>query len=559
MKKYIIVLIASMMATVAMAQETMTPLQKREFYQKAYELITDYAQSSSIIIDDQAKKRKFTRLFNGANIMICNDLMGLNTKPRISVNNYVNELYKNAKSAKVEIKNLKKKGDVQGNDSVWIMKVSFDKFIEIKDRNYVYFNSRSFYKDDFHIVATLYMDKNDGHCYIAALDAEGEWPQFPEDYRVLVESETDKRDKKLAIGSDRTNVETKVEYTNNQYILRPDEIVYYKRGKVDLVPEGDEGNRKFHADYEDKSWSVRANMGFSLSDFNKLDGADGISMYDNSEMSYGVDFGYLFRSTSDLQVGIFAGLGISSNKFSLRQRGNTDGMPYDDSFTSDQDEDEEEYTRYYKLWGGEGISQTVESSSLVIPVYADFEYTFTQLISAYADLGVKLQTTSGKMSATVDNYETWGKYDDKKYGFPLTIRTCDDEGNILDNSLNLNGFGLYNTDEKKPIDVDENGTSSKLSINVLLGVGLRLNLTKTMAIDAGLQYIGGGKSWEYKGKPSEKNYGDVFSFSLPSDKDGWAMTSKEDKAKGDRVNLLRKAKGVKQGAMRLAVSFIYKF
>ena len=90
-----------------------------------------------------------------------------------------------------------------------------------------------------------------------------------------------------------------------------------------------------------------------------------------------------------------------------------------------------------------------------------------------------------------------------------------------------------------------------MSIHALAGLGLRFNLNKSFAFDAGVQYLTGGKSWKMN---SDKKY--IFDYTLPFDFDA---TTAEEKAQGDKVNLLRQAGGIKAGAFRVTASLIYKF
>ena len=130
-------------------------------------------------------------------------------------------------------------------------------------------------------------------------------------------------------------------------------------------------------------------------------------------MSFGVDVGYVFPSTSKFYFGIFTGLNMSSSNFTMNRKPTgeeeTIGVGMDES----KDEDGDSYERRYTI-SGNGVSQKLKATNMTIPLYGDFEYQMTPLLSVYADLGVKFQLTSGTWSAHIDDYETSGIYE--KYG-----------------------------------------------------------------------------------------------------------------------------------------------
>ena len=161
----------------------------------------------------------------------------------------------------------------------------------------------------------------------------------------------------------------------------------------------------------------------------------------------------------------------------------------------------------------------------------------TPLRSACADLGVLIRRSSGTWSAHIDGYETSGIYSQSQYG-----------GVEIKGDVNLNGFGSWGP---RDMDVDDEGMAKSMAIHALAGLGLRLNLNNSFALDAGVQYLTGGKSWKMN---SDKKY--IFDYTLPLN----ATTAEEkEKAQGDRVNLLRQSSGIKSGAFRVTASLIYKF
>lgn len=528
MKKYIFALIASVMATGSVAQ-TMTSQEEREFYQKVYALFSEYAQSAAV--SDEEEEYTFRKLFVNNDLQIGNDLMSLSREPKLAVNDYVVTL-QNAKRVKVMVRNIKKDGPIEDNGDEWTLPVAFEKAISYSNCGTL-FNSYDYFGEYYRLRAIISLNKGTKECYISELDIDPKYEAlvFPENFTVLERTREDenkrdyKRDSKLTInGRDvRWNL-------YGQVILHPEDKIKYNNSDIEreVITEGKCGGTKIRANYSDKSFRIRPNVGFALSGFNKLNDADAsVNTPTDNEVSFGVDFGYVLPSTSKFYVGFFAGIGISSNSLKMTMESGTDEIP---KCTADEDYDS--YTRHYTF---NGVTQELKASDLTIPIYADFEYQLIPMLSAYADLGLRVQMSSGKWSANIDKYETCGIY--SGYGSdPLVIK----------GDVDLNGFGKWSG---LSLNVDETGWESKMSINVLAGLGLRVNLTKSVAFDAGIQYIMGGNSWDGGNGKS------IFSYTLPQN----ASTPQEKAEKGDKVNLLNKTGGIKHNALRVSASLIYKF
>lgn len=535
MKKCILMIVASLMAIPSKAQ-TISVEEERGFYQKVYALFTEYAQSASL--SDEAEQYTFRKLFANGEMLICNDLMSLDHSEKLSVDEYISIL-QDAKRVKVVVRNIKKDGAVEDAGDAWVVPIAFEKGMSYS-KSGTLFSSFDYFGKYYRLRAELSLNKTTGECYISKLEADPqhEWLSFPEKFVVLERTREDdnkrnyKRDSKLTINGQEINWNL-----YGQIILHDDDKVKYNNSLVDLeiITAGKGGGTKIRANYNDKAFRVRANVGYSLSDFNTL--ADikdaNISVSDNKEMSFGVDVGYVFPSTSKFYFGIFTGLNMSSSNFTMNRKPTggeeTIGVGMDGS----KDEDGDSYERRYTI-SGNGVSQKLKATNMTIPLYGDFEYQMTPLLSVYADLGVKFQLTSGTWSAHIDGYETSGIYGDK-YG-----------GVEIKGDVNLNGFGIWNA---RDMEVNEEGMEASMSIHALAGLGLRFNLNKSFAFDAGVQYMTSGTSWKIN-----TNKERIFDYEPPV-----GATTPEKKALGDKVNLMRQTSGLKNGAFRVTASLIYKF
>ena len=545
MKKYIIILFSSLMATIMQAQEehnrdsiSITAMEERVIYQKIYKLVQDYAQAAAV--SNEEEEYHFRELFVSNDLQICNDLMSLSRDATLSVDDYVTALQK-AKSVKVKVKNLKKIGSIKETADAWTLRVEFKKNI-IYSRCGTYFESERYFGDSYKILADLSVDKRDYKCKIYGLSIDpDQYPPlvFPEKFSVLVRTLEDEnkrdylRDDKLTIdGQEVHNMWNRF----GQIILHEGQVIRYNNSKVEeeeVEKDADcYGGRKIRAKYNDQAFRLKINMGYSLMGFNKLSGGNSNITSNDGETSFGIDIGCVLPSNSKFYMGFFTGLGLSINNMEISLSPSENGSAVENGV---EDEDGDSYTRYYIL-EGEGVKQKFSTSELTIPVYADFEYQFIPSLSVYANIGARLQLTTDKWEAQIDRYTTYGEY--SGYGEPLKI----------DGSVNLNGFGQH---QGRSMEVDRNGLKSSMSVSALMGMGLRANITKSLAVDAGVQYLMGGTSWKMENGSYE-----LFSYTLPDEYEG--MTA-EQKSQGDKVNLLTQVKGINRSAFRLTLGLILKF
>lgn len=545
MKKYLIIWVVSMMATVAMAQ-TLTPQQEQEFFHKAYVVINTYSKSPDF--SDDRSRSQFIALFENEEVTVFNDLMGLNYEPTLSVKKYVSLLETKARDVEVSLKNVQKE-KVWIEDGIWFMSITFDKGLAFTNECDTHFDSRNFFGEYYRLKMTLVMNGEGSKCCIRDLCIDGDMEPFPQEYRVLHALDRYKRDKELFIIG-----KGKVFFAEGQKVLSPSEQLSYRGSRV-LEKETETtscGDKWVYADYEDKSWRLRGGGAFAISDFNRLKNSEGFTFLSNGETAFNLEIGYVSRLSNRLLLGVFAGGGISRNRFSMNYTPTKEELMYDASNNGlAADLDGEGYKRMYEGIAGIGddgkgimLTQNMDAMDFTVPIYLDLEYEFNAKLSLYADLGLKLQTSTGVMSATISDYETWGEYSTETYG-DLVIRRDEYKNNdgykekyvgeYLDKEYMLNNFGFHSAGT---IDVEEEGVSKSMTIDGLLGLGMRLNLNKSLAIDAGVQYQVGGESWKANAAES------IFGYTLEG---------------GDKVNLLRKAGSIHHNALKVAASVIYKF
>ena len=529
MKKYIFILIASMMATAAMAQE-LTEQQQRLFRRKAYETLTQYVESHSL--SDDERKEAFISLFPDPSMEIYNDLLGLTVGSVLSVDEYVSTLSNNAKQIEVQVKNVTK-GSPFINGSIWQMPITFDKRIAYTNNIGVRLDSYEYYDTNYKITMQLVMNPATGKCHIGSMEGEIASDRRPltGTYTVLMR-QSDQDDRFTVKGR-------RVAFNNRGQMIVPGTI-----SKSDMTYDGaddfrlrternDDSNvRKVYVEYVPKPFRVKLHGSFALGDFYSLeDPLAGITTpNNNSEMNFGIDFGYVFLNKKNLSIGLFAGVGIS--KSSLKLEGSIPDYSYPaKGEVADMDYDETEMQDYERYYQGIGtLSQGLDITDITIPVYLDMEYHFSRILSAYLDLGIKpylnINNSWSAEKATIGNiYGVYKHYND------LSLPANGEE-------LGLNGFG-----QNKHVDnVNTSNFQIKSGIAILPGLGLRFNFMKQLGAELGIQYQTGITRWENEDEPTTK----LIKYTVI---DGEQMSP-----------LLNATKGLKHNsALRLHIGIIYKF
>lgn len=511
MKKFIIISVALLLASTAMAQ-TITPRQEREIYNKAYDLVKTYAKVSQL--GDDRTATQFYDLFESPNIRICNDLMSLSNKPDLSVSEYVN-LLGQADMVSVELKNVNKVNDIYEDDGLLKLTLTFLKSISFVSPCNSFFDSHDFFGKDYSLQMTIVYNPADGECKISELRPVGERLVFPSDYRVLMKY--DSRDDNLDINGKY------FKFLKDQKVLRPSDRLYYRGAKVQEKDMEGQCDHKVYALYNDKSWRVRLNGGFAVGKFNQFDQPNDVSATDKMEMSFGLDVGYVFPTTSHLRFGVFAGLGASTNSLEL-------SMTKNEVRTNNlTDVDGDTYNRIYQGVGSDmTITQTLNATNISVPVYMDMEYEFNSIFSAYVDAGIKLALKGGTADVTNTPLTISGEY--KQYKDPA--------GNPLVIDQYINNFGSKGNNYLQP------GIESSMAIDALVGIGARVNITKSIAVDAGIQYLAGiTDSWKSTIGP------DIFRYEHHDISDLNGGT--------DYANLC--GGNIKHSALKVNISLIYKF
>lgn len=497
---------------------------KNEIRDKAYATINK-GYDSYATINGEESLYAFLRLFVDEEVPVYNDLLGISSKRTLSVGDYA-RLFGDSqiKTKRVHIKNLNMEEDPIKTDEGWKVIISFDKEMSYYNACGVYFSSREFYGADYHLVASLLYDEMDGQCRISRIDGSiASSNILPMDYVVF--QQTGKRDLQLNYHN-----QPLLFNSSQQSILSG---FFDSRGfshpnfdASRLSPSINDCNMvTMRYLSPSNAWKIKPYIGFGLGNTLSLEGDSMMNSTSSSTLSFGVDFGYLFFENGSLKLSAFAGLGIASSSIKL---GYTDSL-YMTSVGADADG--QKYNRFYN---GLNLNQKLKFTELAVPIYLDAEMGFGSLLSAYADLGVRVNfCMSAKVSETSGTSGAiYGIYDD-----PSGLQLGEEWGN--------NGFAK--SCDYSMAEASEPTGKKGMTIDVMGSFGLRCDIPNTpLTVDLGINYFKGlGEMM----KPEKKEESVIVYNTLSEDK----------KTSTEHVNLHGQLESVKRQSLQLNIGVIYKF
>lgn len=230
-------------------------------------------------------------------------------------------------------------------------------------------------------------------------------------------------------------------------------------------------------------YATKLHVDIAFGDIYKVIG-DNIDKQNSSSLEFGLDFGYKFYKNNWFNLYAYTGIGVEKSNIDLLQN----NLSYE--YETDQDIDGDSYIRKYD---DVSVSQHVNLSNLVIPVYIEIEYPIIEKLCAYADLGI-IATFSGSSSVSdmKGSYKVHGIY--PQYG-----------GMELNQSSGINGFtneGSFSNDKNASYNTERNNNSVKL----LTQLGVRYNVWDNLYIDLSGGYIRSFKSSKSSSSDISANY-----------------------------------------------------
>ena len=507
-----------------------TTQRERKIIEKALDCFEMY--KSCIAFGDDETRSDFLDLFKDKSVPVYNDLLGITTKPDISISDYVTEQRNNVVSPIIKICNVNRDRIWEENGK-WKVQLSFDKTLSYRNPCGINFDTQNFYGKMFRETITLSYDETNQTCQVEGITGKIDSNRsLPDDYCVL--DSISPRDSRIVYRHKDGKQERVIFNSSGQMFLtsghEKDQFIYADNDVTVKTNYNNECHR-MSLSYKSHHWRLKAHydlgLGKALSVANE-------SFYNNissKSSSFGIDAGYIFPLKGKFKIGAFVGLGFSSTSLDLALQQNRYSL-----FTN-QDVDGDTYERIYE---NINFSQKTQIKEFSIPVYVDFDWRFSRLVSMYLDLGLKLNLN---MSSSVDDFvgsaeNVHGIYHDY-------------DNLYLDYHWGFNGFTQQLNLTKDNLCNGEGITVKKFAPDLLLGAGFRINIPRTpLALDLGVGY--------------QKGIGDLISTSGDINNDGYKNQMIYNELLSENStehihDMVESAGSVSRGFLKFNIGLIYKF
>lgn len=492
----------------------------------AISLIEDYERKSRIV--DAKSVSSFKQLFVNEKTMIYNDLLGLSTETRLTVDEYARLQSEGTKLPSITIMNVKNDA-VEFDGKMWHIHCSFDKKIAYYDTCGIRLESEKIYNKNHKIKTSIVYDPLTASCLFESIDGSLDTRPVSIDYKVFKASHA--HDNKLLYNGKKLDFDI-----DDNSVFFPYGIDYsgFEFKDPDVVTNLIEDNaHTVHMQYSSLRWRISPYYNVTLGDYYSISMSSDNMLTESSGKEFGVNIGYTFPSQSKFKISLNSGVACTFTNVSI----SASACNFKYQASKEADVDNDSYERYYEYEGGH---EKIGMGFIAIPLFLDFDLRFNKYFSAYAQVGVRnyLNTTTKltDYSASAYVYGVYPQYDNLR----------------LDEKWGYNGFG-YHVFDKSNI-TDSEIPVKTISIDAMGVLGLRISPIRKipqLALDLGVQYQAPITSmWDERknGLSFEKNNKEhlsVLSYSVAS---------------GEKVRMLSEGiKDMKRQNVSLKIGLMYKF
>lgn len=508
----------------ASAQNGFTPIERRAL-DKALTAIEDYETLSTLSDDDSYDA--FQELFINGDVELYNDLLGLSSQPTLKVKDYATLQRENAKSSQVFVTDIKRESLWQDGTN-WKVQFAFDKIVSYTNKCGVYFSTSDFYGTKHHLQAVLVYDSEKDVCKIEKISGKIDSDaKLPENFYTL--QRAGDLDKGLKYRGKSITYNT----YGQAYLEAPVTKSQFSYSDADVVaiPTIDEECKFVSMKYKARRWAFKFHYDMGMGEPYSLD-KEKYNDVKSSYNSFGLDLGYIFPSKSKFKTGLFFGAGISQSKLDMGYSAK------ELSYSTQQDVNNLEYRRIYN---NIYLSQSYKMSDLVIPVYLDFDWHFTKIVSFYLDLGAKINyNLSHKVDATEGQAYVYGVYSQF-------------QDLIMNEHWGYNGFGEHKysiNDLDNPDIADYNA----FTVDAFGGAGFRFGIPKVPI------YLDFGVSYQYGFMDIVKSNAAIEAYNTTSYNNALIYnTVNGDKSTEHVRNLVEGAGSFKRNQLKFNMGIIFKF
>ena len=467
--------------------QSLTNAERRRINTRLLDAIEQYEACASM--SDPDSKYLFLQLCDSS-ASIYSDLLDYAPGRRVPVAKYIDELQARQNVAS-EIKNVTSEHPFWKDDA-WHVRVKFSKELSYNDANSILFSSTEYYGADYDLTVEFAYDPQEDRCRIVDIQGELKSDVTPLPDRFLVINKNSEDDLRLLSGKGHLAFNS-----FDQAFALPGSLRSWHddvRIKADTLARTDH-YELLQLKYAKTHWRAKVRAGISMGSAFKLSTPVAFSSSSSSAFETGVDIGYAIPIGRSFSLGIYTGIALSSSKLTL-EAGQI-GYSYRTT-----DRNGVSYQRQYEI---DRISESVQYTDMVVPVYLSFEHKLARNLSLGWNLGAKIYLNS---SLKVDPFHITGRV----YG--------DYNGQIVEEQSE-NAFGAIDRDYEQFLYPSDYGKSTSMSLAG--GVAINYNvLQQRMFVYAKFSYeMGMGNLHESNENPyfsaGEQMYPLVYSGQLGGD------------------------------------------
>lgn len=435
-----------------------TPQKEREFNLKVWDIIRNYESTAGLSTETNKKKvADFKSLFNNGEVLLYNDLLGLATEKRLTVNQYIELMTKEAESVECLTRNVKF-GEITENSTSLYRRVKFDKELSYFNECGVSLSSYNYYEKDYNEEMVVAMNKFTGKCHILEISGgiKSDKKPLKEDFFVI--KHTSEYDRNAIVNDKSLQFDSMKQAFYNEV-----PTLAYRDENVKVSFEFDSGcNNVASIKYNPIRLRLKPRFSFSLGNYFSADTHNGKIDVKSSGMEFGLDFGYVLPSKTSSKWGVYLGAALSTSKAKL----NIHDLNYSyNTNSSNADVDGDIYMRHYQF---SKIEQYVSITSLAVPAYFDYEYIATKYFTVYAQFGAKMyynfMASIYGSHAEAYIYGVYPQYDNLHIAEPY-----------------LNGFGQQSFDEEDFEECTPN--LNKFNYDLYTSLGFKVSLSQRIYLD----------------------------------------------------------------------------
>lgn len=452
----------------ALTAQEATNKERRHINSKVLTVIDDYERYASMYDEDAVYY--LGELFTSENAPVICDMMGApGYQTSMPLSEYIKLLTTYSLNTTTIIRDVKK-GNMQFDEGLWRIPVTFKKNLSYIDGDGYIFSVSEYHKDEFRMTMNLVYDPAKDICRIESIDGQLiSDKEFPKGRFVIINEDNDQSERWQKHFSTLTLGSKQVVFDDSGKAFLPSGQPAVRDFDVKVLT--DTVARGFNYDvlkFDFKTYSTRLKLRYGFAPLFAYDVTfpKHSEYYADKSMAHevGLDVGFTFPVGKASKMGFYFGAGLSMSSLTLSL---AKSLPsYEVKYSTLDDNLFQEKAKKYEITDA---SQTMKYTDLIVPLYFEFEHNLSRSVmlswnvgaKGYYELGYKsdpsYSVTVNGNALSPDKFLETNTYA-KISPFDVTVMAnLGVDINLLDRRLYLSIMGGYEQGvQKKVYESDKN-------------------------------------------------------------------------------------------------------